>query len=137
MGPEPLGAAFTPGALAKALGGRKAPIKPLLLDQRIVAGLGNIYVCEALHRAHIAPTRGGGSLTPIETRRLVKAIRAVLIEAIEAGGSSLREFAAPGGYFAHRFRVYDRGGSECPCGGEIVRSVQAGRATYACPRCQT
>src|SRR6185295_10349747 len=107
-------------ALRKRLAGRSAAIKLLLLDQRIVAGLGNIYVCEALYRAGIHPRRAAGSVSLERLERLVPAIRAVLAEAIEAGGSSLRDFASPDGelgYFSKKFEVYDREGQPCACGG--------------------
>ena len=125
--------------LKRRLGGRKAAIKLLLLDQRIVAGLGNIYVCEALHRAGIHPTRAGGSLSLERLKRLVQAIRAVLDEAIAAGGSTLRDFASPDGelgYFSKTFAVYDREGKPCACGGRVKRIVQGGRSTFYCPKCQ-
>ena len=137
LGPEPLD--LDAARLRKRLKGRVASIKLLLLDQRIVAGLGNIYVCEALHRAGISPLRAGGSLSLERLRRLVPAIKAVLEEAIEAGGSSLRDFASPSGelgYFSKRFAVYDREGEPCACGGRVKRIVQGGRSTFYCPRCQ-
>ncbi|MCB1397815.1 MAG: bifunctional DNA-formamidopyrimidine glycosylase/DNA-(apurinic or apyrimidinic site) lyase [Rhodobacteraceae bacterium] len=142
LGPEPLGNAFSADLLAARFKGRKGPIKALLLDQRIVAGLGNIYVCEALHRAGIHPERAGGRVGTSRLERLAAEIRAVLTEAIEAGGSSLRDYRqADGelGYFQHNFRVYDREGAPCPtpgCDGTIRRIVQGGRSTYYCPRCQ-
>lgn len=148
LGPEPLGNEFSAESLAGSLAGRLAPIKTALLDQRLVAGLGNIYVCEALHRAHIRPTvpagrlvRSTGEPKPALTA-LVEAVRLVLAEAIDAGGSTLRDFrAADGqtGYFQHRFAVYDREGAPCPtptCTGTIARMVQAGRSTFYCPACQ-
>jgi formamidopyrimidine-DNA glycosylase len=142
MGPEPLGPDFNARALGAALQGKKQNIKVTLLDQRIVAGLGNIYVSEALHRAHIHPERAAGSLKPAELKRLVTAVVTVLEEAIIAGGSTLRDFrAADGelGYFQHRFRVYDREDAPCPtpgCKSVIRRIVQAGRSTFFCPVCQ-
>jgi formamidopyrimidine-DNA glycosylase len=142
LGPEPLEAAFDAKALTAALTGRRQNIKATLLDQRLVAGLGNIYVSEALHRAKIAPERPAGGLKPAEARRLVEAIKLVLEEAIAAGGSTLRDYRqADGGlgYFQHAFRVYDREGEPCPdpkCAGVIVRTVQAGRSTFACVGCQ-
>ena len=137
LGPEPfdLGA----GDLRNRLVGRTAPIKLLLLDQRIVAGLGNIYVCEALFRAGIHPKRPGGSISLDRLKRLISAIHEVLAEAIAAGGSTLRDFAAPDGelgYFAKSFAVYDREGKDCACGGTVRRMVQGGRSTFYCPRCQ-
>jgi formamidopyrimidine-DNA glycosylase len=142
LGPEPLGNAFSGSTLVRALAGRRGPVKALLLDQRIVAGLGNIYVCEALHRARIHPARAGGRIGAARLEQLVHEIRAVLAEAIEAGGSSLRDYRQAGGelgYFQHNFRVYDREGAPCPttgCGGTIRRIVQSGRSSYYCPRCQ-
>jgi formamidopyrimidine-DNA glycosylase len=143
LGPEPLGPDFNAAALKAALAGRKQAIKVALLDQRIVAGLGNIYVSEALHRAHIHPERAAGSLKPARIKRLVEAVKRVLEEAITAGGSTLRDFrAADGelGYFQHSFRVYDREDAPCPtpgCPGVIRRIVQGARSTFFCPVCQT
>jgi formamidopyrimidine-DNA glycosylase len=137
LGPEPMD--VDAGELNKRLAGRTAPIKLLLLDQRIIAGLGNIYVCEALHRAGIRPTRAGGSISPDRLRRLVPAIHDVLAEAIAAGGSSLRDFTSPDGelgYFSKSFAVYDREGQPCGCGGKVKRIVQGGRSTFFCPKCQ-
>ena len=142
MGPEPLGPAFDAAALGRAFKARKQGPKTLLLDQRTVAGLGNIYVCEALHRAHISPLKPAGKVTKARIEALTAAIRAVLAEAIEAGGSTLRDYAAADGalgYFQHRFRVYDREGEACPtpaCRGIIERMVQAGRSTFFCRVCQ-
>lgn len=139
LGPEPLGNGFDETWLATRLRGR-APVKAALLDQRNVAGLGNIYVSEALFRAGIAPDRAAGSVTPAEVARLVPAIRLVLEEAIAAGGSSLKDYRqADGelGYFQHSFRVYDRAGQPCPtCGAEVQRIVQQGRSSFFCPVCQ-
>mgnify|MGYP000753320526 CR=1 FL=1 len=142
MGPEPLGNQFHLPYLKKALSAKKAPIKAALLDQRVVAGLGNIYVVEALYRAHIAPATAAGRIGAARLERLFHAIRAVLEEAIEAGGSTLSDYAgvdgAQGG-FQHRFRVYDREGEPCftpGCGGKIMRAVHSGRSTFWCPRCQ-
>ena len=137
LGPEP----FDLGAreLKQRLKGRKAAIKLLLLDQGIVAGLGNIYVCEALHRTGIHPSRAGGSVSLRRLERLVPAIHAVLEEAIAAGGSTLRNFASPDGelgYFPKSFAVYDREGQPCACGGAVRRIVQGGRSTFYCPKCQ-
>ncbi|CAA9510949.1 MAG: Formamidopyrimidine-DNA glycosylase [uncultured Sphingomonas sp.] len=137
LGPEPFD--LTPEALRSRLAGRKAPIKPLLLDQGIVAGLGNIYVCEALFRARIHPTRAAGSISLARLDRLVPAIKQVLKEAIEAGGSSLRDFASPAGdlgYFSKSFSVYNREGAACACGGSVRRFVQGGRSTFYCTACQ-
>jgi formamidopyrimidine-DNA glycosylase len=142
MGPEPLGPNLTPAYLAGALKDRSQPIKTLLLDQRIVAGLGNIYVCEALHRAHIQPFKPGGQIPKAKLGALIDTIRLVLEEAIEAGGSTLRDFAAADGalgYFQHRFRAYGREDEPCltpRCRGVITREVQGGRSTFYCPACQ-
>ena len=140
LGPEPLGNAFNEAYLAQRLANRATPIKSALLDQKIVSGLGNIYVCEVLHRAGIAPTRLAGDLTERQAASLVPLIRSVLSEAIEAGGSSLRDYRqADGelGYFQHTFRVYDREGQPCTtCDTSIVRLVQAGRSSFYCPSCQ-
>lgn len=139
MGPEPLGEAFTADYLVRALAGRVAPIKAMLLDQRIVAGLGNIYVCEALNMAGIAPTREAGRISKTRLGRLVEAIRTVLRAAIAAGGSTLRDYARPDGelgYFAKEWRVYGREGEICPCGGTVRRRVDSGRSTFYCPDCQ-
>jgi formamidopyrimidine-DNA glycosylase len=143
LGPEPLGPDFNADHLAKAFDGRRQSAKTLLLDQRIVAGLGNIYVCEALHRARISPLRAAGRLSRRRLERLVDAIREVLLDAIEKGGSTLRDFAAADGalgYFQHSFEVYDREGEPCVrpgCRGVIRRVVQSGRSTFHCPACQT
>ena len=137
LGPEPLD--LDAKELKRRLAGRTAAIKLLLLDQGIAAGLGNIYVCEALYRARIHPKRAGGSLSLERLERLVVAIREVIAEAIEAGGSTLRDFASPDGelgYFSKAFAVYDREGEPCGCGGTVKRFVQGGRSTFYCPRCQ-
>ena len=139
MGPEPLGDALSEAHLARAFAGRSAPVKPLLLDQRIVAGLGNIYVCEALHRARIRPDRAAGTITRQAIARLFPAIRAVLEEAIAAGGSTIRDYAQPSGelgYFAASWRVYGREGEACHCGGKVLRMVQGGRSSFWCGKCQ-
>ena len=140
MGPEPLGPAFTAEYLAKAFAGRKQNPKVLLLDQRIVAGLGNIYVCEALNLARINPRKPGGAIARAAFGRLVDAIHNVLEAAIEAGGSTLRDYARPDGqlgYFSKQFRVYGREGEKCPHdGGIIARQVDGGRSTFWCPKCQ-
>jgi formamidopyrimidine-DNA glycosylase len=139
MGPEPLGPDFTAAYLAQALAGRTAPIKAMLLDQRIVGGLGNIYVCEALNMAGIDPARAGGKLARRRLARLVQAIRDVLAAAIVAGGSSLRDYVRPDGqlgYFAKAWRVYGREDESCPCGGTVARRVDSGRSTFWCPGCQ-
>jgi formamidopyrimidine-DNA glycosylase len=140
LGPEPLGNQFNGAYLAQRLAGRKTPIKSALLDQHIVAGLGNIYVCEVLYRAGIAPVQLAAQVK--DAPRLVPIIRDVLTEAITAGGSSLRDYRqADGelGYFQHSFAVYGREGQPClkhGCGGEIARIVQSGRSSFYCPRCQ-
>jgi formamidopyrimidine-DNA glycosylase len=141
MGPEPLGPGLNAEHLRTALKDRKAAIKPVLLDQRIVAGLGNIYVCEALFRARIDPRKPAGKASRAALERLVPAIREVLEQSIGDGGSSLRDYARPDGelgYFASRFDVYDREGEPCrpPCTGTIRRIVQSGRSTWSCPKCQ-
>jgi formamidopyrimidine-DNA glycosylase len=143
LGPEPLGNAFDESHLAAAFRGRAAPVKAVLLDQHIVAGLGNIYVCETLFRAGISPRRAAGRIGAARLRTLVPVIRDVLAEAIEAGGSSLRDHRQTDGelgYFQHSFRVYDREGGACltpGCSGIVRRIVQSGRSTFYCPRCQT
>lgn len=140
LGAEPLGPGLTRTSLARTLEGRIAPIKLLLLDQRVIAGLGNIYVCEALNVARIDPRRPGGSLKAAEIARLVEAIPAVLRAAIEAGGSTLRDYARPDGelgYFSKQFRVYGREGEKCPFDqGVILRQTDGGRSTFWCPKCQ-
>ena len=140
MGPEPLEDGFDGAYLARALQGRTAPIKALLLDQRIVAGLGNIYVCEALHLARIAPVRAGGHIARPRLDRLAEAVKTVLRAAIDAGGSSLRNYARPDGelgYFSAEWRVYGREGEACPgCGAPIRRRTEGGRSTFHCVKCQ-
>lgn len=139
LGPEPLGPDLTTKHLAQAFAGRIAPVKPLLLDQRIVAGLGNIYVCEALYRAHIRPDKEAGKVSRKAIDLLVPAIKAVLEESIEKGGSTIRDYAQPNGelgYFAASWAVYGREGQSCPCGGTVARFVQGGRSTFWCPKCQ-
>jgi formamidopyrimidine-DNA glycosylase len=139
MGPEPLSDAFSAAALEGALQGRSAPIKAMLLDQRIVAGLGNIYVCEALHMAGIAPARAGGRISRYRLEKLVAAVKEVLAAAIAAGGSTLRDYARPDGelgYFSKQWRVYGREGEACGCGAAIRRRVDSGRSTFFCARCQ-
>jgi formamidopyrimidine-DNA glycosylase len=142
LGPEPLGNAFHEDYLVARLHGRDTPVKAALLDQGVVAGLGNIYVCEVLHRAGISPLRRAGRISAVRVARLVPLIREVLAEAIEAGGSSLRDYRqADGelGYFQHAFRVYGREGEGCPtpgCAGTIRRTVQSGRSSFHCPACQ-
>lgn len=139
LGPEPLGAEFDAKHLAARFKDRIAPVKALLLDQRVVAGLGNIYVCEALFLARIAPTRPAGTVSKAKIAALVDAIREVLLAAIEAGGSTLKDYARPSGelgYFAKQWRVYGREGEPCACGGLVERRVDSGRSTFWCPRCQ-
>jgi formamidopyrimidine-DNA glycosylase len=139
MGPEPLSDAFDAAALQRAIKGRAAPIKTMLLNQSIVAGLGNIYVCEALHMAGISPMLAAGKLTRPRLGRLVVAIKDVLAAAIKAGGSTLRDFAAPDGelgYFAKDWLVYGREGQACHCGATVQRRVDSGRSTFHCAKCQ-
>jgi len=142
IGPEPLGNAFDEPYLVSKLRGRNTPIKTALLDQKVVAGLGNIYVCEVLFRAGVNPKRKAGQLSKSRAASLVPIIRDVLTEAIEAGGSSLRDYRqADGelGYFQHGFQAYDREGSNCQtpgCDGQIARIVQSSRSTFYCPKCQ-
>jgi len=140
LGPEPLGDTFTAAVLATALKGRKTPMKAALLDQTVVAGLGNIYVCEALFRAGIDPRKAAGSVKPERLAKLVPAIKAVLREALKAGGSSLRDYVQSDGelgYFQTRFRVYDREGQACvTCRRPVRRIVQSGRSTFYCASCQ-
>jgi formamidopyrimidine-DNA glycosylase len=142
LGPEPLGPCFGAETLERAFEGRRQSVKATLLDQRVVAGLGNIYVCEALFRAGLAPERPAGGIGRKKLEDLARSVREVLGEAIEAGGSTLRDYASADGalgYFQHRFQVYGREGEPCVrpgCRGRIERTVQAGRSTFACSRCQ-
>src|SRR3984957_9247454 len=148
LGPEPLGNEFDADMLARACANKKTSLKAALLDQRVVAGLGNIYVCEALFRAHLSPRRLAATLatkkgeTTEHARHLVDAIHDVLNQAIKAGGSSLRDHRQTSGelgYFQHSFQVYDREGEKClskGCGGIVRRFVQNGRSTFWCPKCQ-
>ncbi|WP_375283673.1 bifunctional DNA-formamidopyrimidine glycosylase/DNA-(apurinic or apyrimidinic site) lyase [Marinicauda pacifica] len=142
LGPEPDSNTFEAVYLSGALKGRRTPVKAALLDQKIVAGLGNIYVCEALWRARISPRRLASSVAGARTERLAPAVRTVIAEAIEAGGSTLRDFAGADGalgYFQHRFDVYGREGEPCrreTCAGSVQRLVQSGRSTFFCPECQ-
>lgn len=140
LGPEPLGDDLNVAHLVAAFQGRSAPVKPLLLDQRVVAGLGNIYVCEALFRSGIRPDRAAGTISRKAVERLVPAIKAVLAESIEAGGSTIRDYAQPNGelgYFAASWRVYGREGDACrACQAPVKRFVQGGRSTFWCGKCQ-
>jgi formamidopyrimidine-DNA glycosylase len=143
MGPEPLGPDLTASYLKRTLSGRVQAIKLMLLDQRIVAGLGNIYVCEALHRARISPFTPAGKVSKARLEALIQAVRAVLEEAIAAGGSTLRDYVGADGalgYFQHSFRCYGREDEPClrpACPGVIARRVQGGRSTFHCTRCQS
>ena len=142
LGPEPLGNEFNGTVLAASLAGKRTPIKAALLDQRIVAGLGNISVCEALHRARISPKRFAGSISRPLLDRLAGDIVATLNDALAAGGSSLRDYRRTDGelgYFQHSFRVYGREGAPCPTAawsGTVRRFGQSGRSTYHCAKCQ-
>jgi formamidopyrimidine-DNA glycosylase len=142
LGPEPMGNEFNADYFLAACAGRQSPVKAVLLDQKTVAGLGNIYVCEALFRAGISPRRKAANLGRVRVARLLPAIRDVLGEAIAAGGSSLRDFADSDGklgYFQHGFAVYDRAGAPCTtqgCNAKITRIVQSGRSSFYCPACQ-
>lgn len=148
LGVEPLGPDFTPAWLAGRLAGKKTSIKAALTDQRLIAGLGNIYACEAFYRARVSPKRLAGTLgtktgkPSAQTKALVASVKAVLEEALRAGGSSLRDYAGADGRlgrFQHRFKVYGRAGKPCPrkgCGGTVRRIVQGGRSTFYCPTCQ-
>ena len=140
IGPEPMGNGFNAPDLRARLKGKKSKIKAALLDQRVVAGLGNIYVCEALYRAGISPRRAAGRLTVAETESLTGHIKDTIGEAIKAGGSSLRDFASTDGslgYFQHNFAVYGREGEPCnKCKAPIQRIVQSGRSSFYCKNCQ-
>ncbi len=149
LGPEPTDPGFDGALICDRLRDRRAPLKSALLDQTTIAGLGNIYVCEALHRSSLSPRRKAGSIVPkrlgmvsARAELLATSIVEVIAEAIESGGSTLRDFSAVDGslgYFAHRFAVYDREGEHCPksnCVGTIQRFVQSGRSTFHCPTCQ-
>jgi formamidopyrimidine-DNA glycosylase len=148
LGLEPTGNELDAARLAALLAGRSAPLKAALMDQRLIAGLGNIYACEALWRAGLSPRRAAGSIAgrsgrpSLRAARLAVAIRSVIAEAIEAGGASLRDHIRTDGtlgYFQHRFAVYDRAGEACPrpgCSGRIARIIQAGRSSFYCPACQ-
>jgi formamidopyrimidine-DNA glycosylase len=145
LGPEPLDPTFSPARLSASLAGKRTPIKAALLDQKVVAGLGNIYVCEALFRARISPQRSAHTIPGIRASRLVPAIKDTLREAIAAGGSTLRDYVQPGGelgYFQHAWKVYGREGEACErCPGRpacpgIRRITQSARSTFYCPRTQ-
>lgn len=140
LGPEPLSDGFTGAVLAARLEGRRVTVKAALLDQRVVAGVGNIYACEALHAARLSPRRTAATIRGARADRLAGAVKAVLLDAIEAGGSSLRDHVAPSGelgYFQHSFKVYGRDGEPCPaCGAPVRRIVQAARSTFYCGACQ-
>ncbi len=140
LGPEPLGNDFNGPALAAALAGKRTPIKAALLDQHVVAGVGNIYACEALHRAGISPRRLARTVQGGRAERLAGAVRAVLGAAIDAGGSSLRDYVQASGelgYFQHAWAVYGREGEPCPdCGRAVRRLAQSGRSTFYCAACQ-
>jgi formamidopyrimidine-DNA glycosylase len=145
LGPEPLDPVFTPALLSAALAGKRTPVKAALLDQRVVAGLGNIYVCEALFRARLSPLRSAHTVPGVRAARLVPAIKETLQDAIAAGGSSLRDYVQPDGelgYFQHAWKVYGREGVPCErCPGRpacpgIRRIPQSGRSTFYCPRTQ-
>jgi formamidopyrimidine-DNA glycosylase len=148
LGPEPLGNEFDAAMLARSCANKKTSLKAALLDQRVVAGLGNIYVCEALFRSHLSPRRLAATLATKKAeptdhaKRLVTAIHGVLNQAIKAGGSSLRDHRQTSGelgYFQHSFQVYDREGEKCQtagCGGIVRRFTQNGRSTFWCPKCQ-
>ncbi len=142
LGPEPTGEDFTGARLAGLIEGKRTPIKAALLDQRVVAGLGNIYVCESLFQAGISPRRSARTVQGGRAERLAGAVRGVLAAAIAAGGSTLRDHVAPNGeigYFQHSFRVYGREGEPCPndgCDAVIRRIVQSGRSSFYCPDCQ-
>jgi formamidopyrimidine-DNA glycosylase len=140
LGPEPISNQFSAAYLEEAFEGKKAPVKAALLDQRVVAGLGNIYVSEALFRAGINPKKLAGAIKADKLARLAVEVRNVINEAIKAGGSTISDFATTDGelgYFQHRFRVYDKAGKPCPtCGKPIKRLVQAGRSTFYCASCQ-
>ena len=146
LGVDPLSTAFTASSFSQNLAGRKTAIKLALLDQRIVAGVGNIYACESLHRAGISPRRKAGMISGKRVAALVRSIKDVLTEAIAAGGSSLRDHVQPSGelgYFQHSWKVYGRAGESCSCSagkamaGSIKRIAQGGRSTFYCTQCQT
>ena len=138
LGPEPLGE-WVAGDLKSKLSKKKTAIKISILDQRVVVGVGNIYVCEALNRCKISPTRPSNEISDKECELLVNEIKKILAEAIQAGGSTLKDFAGVDGtlgYFPHQFKVYDKVGKKCGCGGIVERFAQGGRSTFWCPSCQ-
>jgi len=143
LGAEPLSDALTPDYLHQVFSPRRQPLKTLLMDQRLIAGLGNIYVCEALHLSGLSPDRPGTALTPADSRRLTHAIKQVLEAAVKAGGSSISDFSGTSGelgYFQHSFRVYGREHQPCltaGCPGTIARKIHSGRSTFFCPLCQS
>lgn len=141
LGPEPLGPDLTPDYLHKVCGARASMIKAVLLDQRLIAGIGNIYACEALYAAHIHPQRPAAQIDSSDSERLVQAIRTILQAACQAGGSTLRDHAnlsGEMGYFQHDWRVYGRAGQAClSCGTPVARITQAGRSSFFCPSCQS
>ncbi len=140
LGPEPLGPDFDAFWLERAFRGRRAPVKACLMDNRVVVGVGNIYACEALYEAGIHPARPAGRISRARIERLVACVRSVLMRAIAAGGSTIRDFSSVDGrpgYFSHAFRVYGRAGAPCPrCGATIRMRRIAGRSSHYCPRCQ-
>jgi len=139
LGPEPLGDDFNVGHLAARCKGKRGPVKPFLMNAQLVVGVGNIYACEALFRAGIHPQRAAGRISGQRLGRLTDAVREVLAEAIDSGGSTISDFArvdGSPGYFSHQFAVYGREGEACRCGESIRRIVQAGRSTFYCPGCQ-
>jgi len=142
IGPEPLGNEFNGPVLSERLKGKKGPIKTALLDQKVVAGVGNIYACEALHLSGISPKRVAGTIKGKRAESLSEAVKSVLTSAIRSGGSTLRNYSTTSGelgYFQHQFQVYDQEGAPCPrktCGGTVSRIVQSGRSTFFCSHCQ-
>lgn len=142
IGPEPLGNEFNGPVLAERIKGKKGPIKTALLDQKVVAGVGNIYACEALHLSGISPERVAGTIKGERAESLSEAVKSVLTSAIRSGGSTLRNYSTTSGelgYFQHQFQVYDQEGAPCPrktCEGTVKRIVQSGRSTFFCPSCQ-
>ena len=139
LGMEPLSDAFNGATLRAALRGRRAPIKTALLDGRVVAGVGNIYASESLHAAAIRPQTAAVSMSTVRTDKLARAIKKILRSALRAGGSTIRDYAQPSGekgFFQGQWKVYERDGLPCACGGMVKKIQQSGRTTYYCPRCQ-